>query len=343
MSQQRDLPESMAWRVIGRLESRQTQRSVADTVGVARSVVARLWNRFQETCNVRRRPGAGWPRATTSTDDRYIQLTARRNRTENATQLQRQLLLATGQRVFSQTARNRLHEGELYARRPMVCIPLTPRHRAARRRWATEHRDWEQHDWSQVLFTDESRFSLECDTRRVLVWRERGTRNNPAFVRERSQYRRAGWMVWGGISIGGRTDLHMIRNGTLTGRRYADEILRPHVIPYAGAIGDSFVFQDDNARPHRARLVINMLETETIQRMEWPACSPDLNPIEHVWDMLGRRIAARPRPPATVRDLEIALLEEWNSIPQSLIDNLIASMANRCAAVSAVRGDHTPY
>ncbi|GFX67769.1 HTH_Tnp_Tc3_2 domain-containing protein [Trichonephila clavipes] len=97
MSQQHDLPESMAWRVIGRLESGQTQRSVADAVGVARSVVARLWNRFQETRNVRRRPGAGRPRTTTSTDDRYIQLTARRNRTENATQLQRQLLLATGQ------------------------------------------------------------------------------------------------------------------------------------------------------------------------------------------------------------------------------------------------------
>ncbi|GFU99339.1 transposable element Tcb2 transposase [Trichonephila clavipes] len=182
-------------------------------------------------------------------------LTARRNRTENATQLQRQLLLATGQRVFSQTVRNRLHEGGFYARRTMVCIPLTPRHRAARRRWAAEHRGWEQHDWSQLLFTDECRFSLECDTRRVLVWRKRGTRNNPAFVRERSQYRRDGWMVWGGISIGGRTDLHIIWNGTLTGQRYADEILRPLVIPYAGAIGDSFVFQDDNARPHRARLV----------------------------------------------------------------------------------------
>ncbi|GFT01131.1 transposable element Tcb2 transposase [Trichonephila clavipes] len=329
MSQQRNLPESMAWRVIGRLESGQTQCSVADAVGVARSVVARLWNPFQETGNVRRRPGAGRPRATTSTDDRYIQLTVRRNRTENATQLQRQLLLATGRRVSSQTVRNRLHEGGLYARRPMVCIPLTPRHRAARRRWAAELRDWEQHDWSQVLFTDESQFSLKCDTRRVLVWRDWGTRNKPTFVRERSQYRRAEWMVLGGISIGGRTDLHIIRNGTLTGRRYADEILRPHVIPYAGAIGDSFVFQDDNARPHRARLVENMLEAETIQRMEWPACSPDLNPWEHVWDMLGRRIAARPRPPATVRDMEIALLEEWNSIPQSPIDNLIASMANR--------------
>ncbi|GFW14580.1 transposable element Tcb2 transposase [Trichonephila clavipes] len=175
MSQQRDLPESMAWRVIGKVEPGQTQRSVTDAVGVARN---------------------------------------------------------------------------------------------------------------------EFRFSLECDTRRVLVWRDRGTRNNAAFVRERSQYRSAGWMVWGGISIGGRMDLHIIRNGPLTGRRYADEILRPHVIPYAGAIGDSFVFQDDNAQPHRARLVENMLEAETIQRMEWPVCSPDLNPIEHVWDMLGRHIAA---------------------------------------------------
>ncbi|GFV94790.1 hypothetical protein TNCV_1027881 [Trichonephila clavipes] len=59
-------------------------------------------------------------------------------------------------------------EGGLYAHRPMVGIPLTPCHRAARRRWAAEHRDWEQHD---LLFTDESRF---CDTRRVLVWRDRG-------------------------------------------------------------------------------------------------------------------------------------------------------------------------
>ncbi|GFY27444.1 transposable element Tcb2 transposase [Trichonephila clavipes] len=79
-----------------------------------------------------------------------------------------------------------------------------------------------------------------------------------------------------------------------------------------------------------------MLEAETIQRMEWPACSPDLNPIEHVWDMFGRRIAARPRPPATVRDLEIALLAEWNSIPQSLIDNL----KQVCSSLSCSRRPH---
>ena len=159
MSQQRDLPEYMAWRIIGRLESGQTQRSVADAVGVARSVVARL-NRFQQAGNVSRRPGQGRPRATTATDDRYIQLTARRNRTDNATQPQRQFLGATERRVSTQTVRNRFNQGGLYARRPMVCIPLTSSHHSVRRRWAAEHRDWEQHDWSHVLFTDESRFSL---------------------------------------------------------------------------------------------------------------------------------------------------------------------------------------
>lgn len=69
MSRQRDLPESMAWRIIGRLESGQTQRSVADAVGVARSVIARLWNRFQETGNVKCRPGQGLPHATTANND----------------------------------------------------------------------------------------------------------------------------------------------------------------------------------------------------------------------------------------------------------------------------------
>ena len=101
MSQKRDLPESMAWRIIGRVESGQTQRSVADAVGVARSVVARLWNRFQQPGDVIRRPGQGRPRAITVTDERYIQLTARRNRIDNATQLQRR-------RVSTQTVRNRL-------------------------------------------------------------------------------------------------------------------------------------------------------------------------------------------------------------------------------------------
>ncbi|GFX14776.1 transposable element Tcb2 transposase [Trichonephila clavipes] len=88
-----------------------------------------------------------------------------------------------------------------------------------------------------------------------------------------------GVLVYGGISIDGRTDPYIIRDGPLTARRYRDEILRPIEVPYAAAIGDDFILMDDNCRPHRANLVEDLLFEEGIVRMEWPACSPDMNPI----------------------------------------------------------------
>jgi transposase len=88
-------------------------------------------------------------------------------------------------------------------------------------------------------------------------------------------------MVWVGISYDGSTDLYVIRNGSLIGIRYRDEILAPIVRLYAGAIGDDLILMDDNARPHRARIVNEYLQQEPIERMYWPAKSPDLNPIEH--------------------------------------------------------------
>jgi hypothetical protein len=94
-------------------------------------------------------------------------------------------------------------------------------------------------------------------------------------------------MVWAGISIDGKTDLHVIA-GYLSGVRYRDEILHPIVRPYAGAVGDCFILMDDNGRPHSARVVTDYLENEMIEPMEWPSCSPDMNPIEHAWDMLQK-------------------------------------------------------
>ncbi|GFY17532.1 transposable element Tcb2 transposase [Trichonephila clavipes] len=100
-------------------------------------------------------------------------------------------------------------------------------------------------------------------------------------------------LVYGGISIDGRTNLYIIRDGHLTALQYRDEILRPIVVPYAAAIGDDFILMDDNCRPPRANQVEDFLFEEGIVRMEWPACFPDMDPIEHVWDALGRRVAGR--------------------------------------------------
>ena len=140
----------------------------------------------------------------------------------------------------------------MYARRPMVCVTLTARHHGSRREWATEHVNWRRNEWRHILFSDESRFSVHPDNRCLFIWRERGTRNTPAFMQGSVSFGGGGVMVYAGISIDEHTDLHIIRNGALTGQRYRDEILRPIVAPYAVAIGDDLMLMDDNCRPHRA-------------------------------------------------------------------------------------------
>ncbi|GBN53458.1 hypothetical protein AVEN_38562-1 [Araneus ventricosus] len=147
--------------------------------------------------------------------------------------------------------------------------------------------------WATVIVSDEPRFSLNTDSRRTFIWREPGTRYLPSNVREIDHYGGGGLMVWAGIMLDGRTPLHVFERGTVTGSRYRDEILGPYVRLFRGTVGPAFILKDDNARPHRALLVDEFLESVDIRRMDWPARSPVPNPIEHVWDALVRAIATR--------------------------------------------------
>ncbi|GFU73141.1 transposable element Tcb2 transposase [Trichonephila clavipes] len=197
-------------------------------------------------------------------------------------------------------------------------------------------------EWGRVLFTDESRFSLSSDSHRILIWRERESRNHPSNIIERDRHGGRGVLVWEGIMLGSRTDLHIFDAGSVNGTRYCNEILLPYVRLFRGAMGLQFLFMDDNAPCHRTVAAEQLLESEDIKRIDWPARSPDLNPIEHVWDFLGRRLEARTLPPVTIRELRLALQDEWAAMPQ-LIDTLILSMGRRCETCLAVREIISPY
>ncbi|GFV71427.1 DDE_3 domain-containing protein [Trichonephila clavipes] len=129
-----------------------------------------------------------------------------------------------------------------------------------------------------------------------------------------------------------------LRDGTMTGQRYIDEVLLPHVRLFRGAVGDKFVFMDDNATCHRTLAVQDCLDSEGIQRLVWPARSPDLNPIENVCGMLwGGKLLSRNYPPTNKNTLIRALTEEWDKLPQQLLDNVVAKYGTTCGMLH-----HTP-
>ena len=119
--------------------------------------------------------------------------------------------------------------------------------------------------------------------------------------------------------------------------------LRPHAVPMLRRIGQGAVCQDDNARPHRAGLVDDFLARSGVVRMDWPACSPDLNPIENFWDHLERQVRENHPPPATLPALLGLLQQEWLAIPQAFLRRYAMSVRRQCVDCMRSGGGYTHY
>ncbi|GFX95882.1 transposable element Tcb2 transposase [Trichonephila clavipes] len=231
-----------------------SQADAARRLNVSRSVVQRLWDQYQFEDSVSRRPVPGRPRATTPAEDRFLALSARRRRTITVPQL-------VADHFSSIRKKNLRYYGAKSSSQCRSVCKKTSCVRSPQRTTAKEplmlgkRTCFLKQQWASVLFTDESRFTMESDSGRLLIWREQRTRYHQSNTVERHSYRGGGILVWAGISLGGHTDLHVFHGGTVTGLRYRDEILDPYVRPYAAAIGNDFILMDDNARPHRAGIV----------------------------------------------------------------------------------------
>ncbi|UYV80607.1 hypothetical protein LAZ67_19000941 [Cordylochernes scorpioides] len=235
------------------------------------------------------------------------------------------------------TISRRLVANGLHSCRPLRRLPLTPPNRRQRLEWCRARSTW-MTEWHRVVFSDESRFCLSSDSRRVRVWRRRGEMSNPAAIVERFTVRQREIMVWGAIAYDSRSPLLRIQ-GTMTAQRYVDDVLRPVTLPYLQGVPNAF-YQQDNARPHIAR--ISQQALQVVQMLPWPPYSPDLSPIEHVWDIIGRRLHALPQP-RSEDELWQMVEREWRAIPQDVIRTLIDSLPRRVAACIAVRGGPTCY
>lgn len=337
------LTEEQIARALALVEDGRSQRYAARSLNVAESTLRDALRRHRETGLLSRRPGSGRHRVTNRRDDRFVQLYTLRNRGVNAVQATQRLRAVRGVDVSAQTVRRRLAEYGLTPYRPAQGPMLTANHKRERLTFAQEHADWGEVEWSNVLFTDESRFALYVSDGRQRVYRRRGERFAPCNFATNVQFGGGSVMVWGGISMDAKTDLHVFGRGSMNAESYIRDILDMHVVPYAPFIGDNFILMQDNARPHVANVVREYMDITGIRTMDWPARSPDLNPIEHIWDELGRSVRNGPNPPETLDELRNGLVQAWNDMDQNVVKNLIISMPARMQAVIGARGGNTRY
>ncbi|GFX53417.1 transposable element Tcb1 transposase [Trichonephila clavipes] len=191
------------------------------------------------------------------------------------------------QEVFARTIGRRLQHSGLSSRRPLLGLPLTQNHRRPLYQWCDERKVWVA-EGNEVVFTDESRICLQHHDGRIRVWRHRGERMLNSCVMHRHTGPAPGIMVWGGIGYHSRTPLLRIA-GTLNSQRYISEVLEPVVLPYLQGLATA-IFQQDNARPHVARIVQRFFVNHQIKLPLWLARSPDLSPIENMWSLVAQQL-----------------------------------------------------
>ncbi|GFS57097.1 transposable element Tc3 transposase [Trichonephila clavipes] len=273
-------------RILAYRECGLTFREIGSRVGQNQATVMRICDRWMQEGTTDRRAQLPQPQCTTSREDRKIVRMTVMDRSITSGTIAQHIESVTHHSVSARIIRHRLQQSGLSARCPLLGLPLTQNHRRLHRQWWDERRMWVT-EWNEVVFTDESRICLQHHDGRIRVWRHRGERMLNICVMHRHTAPAPGIMVWSSIGYHSRTPLVRIP-GTLNSYRYISKVLEPVVLSYLQGSA-TFIFQQDNARPHVARIVQRFFVNQQIELLPWPARSSDLPPIENMWSMVAQR------------------------------------------------------
>ena len=316
-------------------------REVAARVGCSVGAVSEIMKKYQETGTVVDKPISGRKRVTTQRQDRIMTRISLADRRKTALQISACLKEHHNFAVSVSTVQRRLREVGLKAYRARKKPRLTLTHRQKRLQFAVKHRYWTAAEWSKVVFSDESRFLLYRNDGRPFVRRRPGEAYRPDCVQPTLKHGGGGVMVWGCMSESGVGELVLV-----TGRLCASDyisLLRKALPASVHILGleDDYIFQQDNASCHTAKSTKSWMARNSIRLLDWPAQSPDLNPIEHLWDGLGRQLGSRAF--SNNNQLWQHLQEQWKLLSRLYISKLVESMPRRIQAVIDARGGYTRY
>ena len=313
---------------------------IAERIGRSVSVVQRIVSQYKSTGSFISPPKTGRPCKTSVKQDRLMVRLSQKDRFKSAAEISRELNVSYDCDVSRKTVSQRLASAGLNARVPASKPLISKKNQKARLNFATEHVVWTEDQWFSVYFSDESKFNVLGSDGRNYVRRKTGERLSVKCVKKTVKHGGGSVIVWGVISAAGTGPLVRL-HGRINGEVYK-QIIRQHALPYLRSSSvQSPIFMQDNAPCHSCKKVKSFFTEEELNVMDWAAQSPDLNPIENVWKVIGER--AQRKNPKNQDELWKFLELEWSAVTPSFCRKLINSCSKRCQEVIDNKGLFTKY
>lgn len=327
--------------ILALLDSEHTHAQIMSRLGVSSGVISKICAKHRPHLP---RSTGGRPRKLNPTAARYAVRLVTNQSTITTRQATKTLSELIGESVHPKTVRRVLKDGGLKSAKLIPKPKLTKHHINERLAFARAHRYWTVEDWKGVMWSDEVKINRLGSDGIHWVWIRPGEELSDRQVAPTANFGGGSLMFWGcmgwlGTGYGTRIDCN------LTGEVYVeilkDEFLRS--LAHLGFEPEGVVFQQDNARPHIAKVTLKWLEDHGIERLQWPANSPDLNPIENMWAELKRRLGEYEHPPVGMRQLWERVQDIWDGFGEDYCHRLIESMPRRMAMVLKKKGKWIPY
>lgn len=327
--------------IVNHLSSGLSVKKVHQLTGVSASTISRIRSSY---CADIPRNFPGRPPKLSPANVRHSVRQLSTGSSENAVQVSRVLQDVTNTSVSPQTVRRHLKTVGMKAvvkkKRPV----LTPKHKRDRLDFALRHEHWTVEDWKRVVWSDETKINRLGSDGTKWAWKRPGEGLSERLVEGTVKFGGGSLMMWGcmlwegpgfACKIDGKMDADLYVN------ILEDEFQQS--LQYYNKTSNNIIFQHDNDPKHTSKKATQWLSNNNIQTLTWPAQSPDLNPIEHLWHHLKKRLAQYEEPPNGMLELWERVQKEWEGIPPSTCQNLIESMPRRIGEVLKANGGHTKY
>lgn len=326
--------------ILNAVEKGDSHRSAAAQFGVSRNAVDRLVLRYRATGSYKNGKSTGRPKVTSLRQDRALVKMSHDNPRSTAVDLNAHMKTFYNVQCSVSTTKRRLKAAGLFGRRPAKKPLISPKNRKARIKFAKEHLNWTSEQWAKVLWSDESKFMMFGSDGIRYVRRPAGKRFDPKYQLPTVKHGGGNVLVWGCFSRDGIGPIHKI-DGIMDQHMYLD-ICKNVMLPHAkDKMRRGWIYQQDNDPKHTAKLVKEFFQKKKLRVLDWPSQSPDLNPIENLWERIGRTLTGFK--PANKDALFEKISEIWNSISLDVLIKLVDSMPNRCQAVIDAKGYATKY